>query len=132
MSQLPKSKIIRAKKTQEVEIPKMSESDKDAAIRRAILRKSLNRFSDMAAGDSYHFVKHYYPGGKQLFPNSIEMHTCDKFYPHADGGPLWIDEERGNDSRDFKAKKEAMQKLGHRYLVITRNMTELDVAEFRA
>lgn len=89
-------------------------------------------YSDLAADDTLHYVDHYWPNALKLFPHDRGMNLCDKFYPNAVGGPLWIDEESNNESRDFKHKKEVMKEQGLRYIVIMRGYRESDILELVA
>lgn len=120
-------KIVKPKKMQ-------SKDDGGEAVRSArldaILAKgSQKSLADQIAGHFFFHRGYYWPGCKQAFPNNLLMQHVDKFYPMAEGGPLFIDEVEAADNRNFEVKKEVMKKLGHRYLVIKPNMTLLEAFE---
>jgi len=86
--------------------------------------------SDFAANDYFFYIGHKVDQLKSVFPNDFEMYHVDKFYPNADGGPLFIDEERYNyESRKLELKEKEMKKAGLRYLIIKKGMTEQDILE---
>jgi hypothetical protein len=121
MQDIPKVKTRKAKHNIPVVAPDFEE--------KRVRPKHLKTLSDLAAGDFFHYIDHYWPGGLSLFPMDRRMNLCDKYYPHAVGGPLWVDEEMNIETIDAKAKAEAMKKFGHRYLFITKKMTENDILE---
>ena len=99
-------------------------------------KNDLVSLAEKIAGDKLCYRNHYYPGGKNLFPEVATLQVVDKFYPYANGGPLFVDEWTDHDEKHrlstIENKKEAMRKLGHRYLSVTPNMTELDAIEAMA
>lgn len=98
----------------------------------AIAKKSreLLTVAEKIAQDKFCQRNHRWPGGQQAFPFNSKMHYVDKFYPYAEGGPLFVDEPtRKDDLEQFKLKEEAMKELGHRYLLLKPGMTEVDALE---
>jgi hypothetical protein len=86
--------------------------------------------AEKLAEDKLCQLNYYYPGGKEAFPVHPEMQFVGKYYPYANGGPLFIDELRNFEKTNkFHEKKAVMRKLGHRYLVISFGMTEMDARE---
>lgn len=85
--------------------------------------------AEKIALDKLFYVRFYYPGGREQFVEARGQ-TVDKFFPYADGGPLFVDEvNRLEDKKLFEKKTEVMKQLGHRYVAILPGMTELDVRE---
>lgn len=111
-----------------VNAPQMTKNNvlKEISVRRRELRSLAERI----AGDDYHYLNYYYEGGKGYFPQEHKMQTVSKFFPFAEGGPLFVDEP--NMEHEFsmcERKKEVMKKLGHRYLIIKPGASELDLIE---
>jgi hypothetical protein len=71
-----------------------------------------------------------YPDAEKLFPNQPIMRTVDKYYPMAEGGPLFMDEPMYEDDLQICQKKaEFLKKNGHRYVYLTKTTTIHDVAQ---
>lgn len=117
---------------------KKEKAEKSSAQERkiqAIAKKSrqLETVAEKIAEDKFCQRNHIWPGARQAFPFNSKMHYVDKFYPYAEGGPLFVDEPtRLSDLKQYELKAEAMKKLGHRYLVIKPGMTEIDAREVLA
>jgi len=111
-----------------VEDEKLEEKVKAArseATKLGIARRSrgLLTVAEQVAGDKFHERNFCWPGSKQAFPFNNQMWTVDKYFPFANGGPLFVDEPtHKHDLKPFALKQEAMQKLGHRYLLLTEGM----------
>lgn len=98
----------------------------------AIAKRSreLLTVAEKIAQDKLCQRNHIWPGAKQAFPFNNKMQTVDKYFPYAEGGPLFVDEPtRKDDLEMFKLKEEAMKELGHRYLLLKPGMTEVDALE---
>lgn len=86
--------------------------------------------AERIAKDSLYYRNHYYAGGKQIFPDKPELQTVDKYFPYAEGGPLFIDELTLMDNpKTFEMKTQKMKELGHRYIAIDPKMTDLQIME---
>ena len=67
------------------------------------------------------FQNYKYPGADEAFKGMPSMMTCERFYPLAEGGPLFVDEPQfSSDWKDCEKKKEVMAKHGSRYLIMGR------------
>lgn len=61
------------------------------------------------------------PGAKLAFPHEWACRCVDKYYPLAEGGPLFVDMPKlKEDEADCNKKRIFMQRAGFRYLVITK------------
>lgn len=131
-STMPTPKIVRRRRNDsaEVEIPKMEESKEDI-VKRVLARRNFKSLAERVAGDSLFYKNYYYPGGRSFFTQQQnELLTVDKYFPYAEGGALYIDEPMFEyEERDCEKKAQAMKVLGLRYLIIKRNMNELDCIE---
>lgn len=86
--------------------------------------------AEKIANDKLYYRNYYYPGGKTEFPEFPALQTVDKFFPYAEGGPLFVDEiSRTTDQKLIEKKSELMKRLGHRYVAIVPGMSELDIRE---
>lgn len=86
--------------------------------------------AEKIAKDKLYYRNYYYPGGKGAFPEFPVLQTVDKFFPYAEGGPLFVDEvSRTTDTKLIEKKTEVMRSLGHRYVAIMPGMSELDIRE---
>jgi hypothetical protein len=85
--------------------------------------------AEKIAQDRLFYRNYYYPGGRESFAETRGQ-TVDKYFPYAEGGPLFVDEVSRTEDEDlFKKKTETMKTLGHRYVAILPGMTEFDVVE---
>lgn len=103
---------------------KLDKARKEATIL-GIARRSrqLLTVAEQVANDKFHERNFMWPGGKQSFPFNNKMWTVDKYYPFAENGPLFVDEpSQKEDIGPYTLKREAMKKLGHRYLLLTEGM----------
>jgi hypothetical protein len=123
MSAVPKQRVIKPKAMSLNEaLTKTEESKKGKVKREATV-------ADQISVNAFHFAREYWPKSRELFPNEREMQICDKYYPSAKGGHLWVDEERITEARDFKRKEKVMAEQGHRYIVIKKNATLQETME---
>lgn len=92
-------------------------------------RNALITLADQIARDKTVVYKnHPWPGGAKSFPNEFKLHTVSLYYPHAEGGPLFIDEPMfPHEVETCKRKAVVMKQLGHRYAYIDRDATLDDV-----
>lgn len=127
---IPKAKTIRRKYTPGTVTVRDDQATPTQIVEARLARQKLKSLSDTIAQDTLFYKNHYYPGGREVFADKKELQSVDKFYPYADGGPLFVDEC----SRDFELpiyleKEKVMKKLGLRYLLIKPGMTELEAIE---
>jgi hypothetical protein len=71
------------------------------------------------------------PGAFELFPNAPSFRQVDKFYHHAPGGPLAVDDCISREAADRATgiKKLLCQRAGIRYLATYPDMTRHDAEE---
>lgn len=132
MNKVVAAKTIRAKRSSEVIVPEMN-GTKQQRIDSFIARQNLKTLSDQIANDSLYYINHYFAGCFQAFPDKKELQHVDKYYPYADGGPLYVDEQNSSlDKRDLTLKMEIMKKLGHRYVIIKPEMKLHEALEYLA
>lgn len=129
MSDVGTVKVVKRRQKGEIEVPDILAEPKGSQMKERLAKRAELSISDQVAGHGLSYRNYYWPGGKQAFPSDFRMHHVDKFYPFAQGGPLFVDEASQKEHRDLKAKKEIMEKLGHRYLIIQPNMTLLEATE---
>lgn len=94
-----------------------------SALARYNSRNDLISIADKVAGDAMFFSGHKWPDSNKHFPEDDEamMRFVDKFYPHAVGGMLYVDEPKNLSEVDrCEVKRKIMKKLKLRYVVITR------------
>jgi len=114
---------------------KKEESAKNSArgkrIKAAAERsREFRSLAEHLAQSKLYYVNHIWPGAKEAFPFHPDLRMVDRYFPYAEGGPLFIDEpQRSDNLEEYKPKVEAMKKLGHRYLLLKPGMTELEAVE---
>lgn len=108
------------------------EAAKNAAVEVILARGANKSIAEQISGHHFYYKGYYWTGCKQAFENDLKHQHVDKFYPFAEGGPLFVDEVKANDNRDFEYKKAVMKKLGHRYLVVTHGMSAIEAYEAMA
>lgn len=85
--------------------------------------RKFQTIAEEIAQDKFQERNHRWPGAKEAFPFNKILWTVHKFFPYAQGGPLFVDEPTRKEKLDtYKIKQEAMKKLGHRYLILTEGM----------
>lgn len=95
-----------------------------------IKRKTFQSLAETVAQDAFFYANYYYEGGREIFENEPKLQTVDKYFPWAEGGPLFIDEPELPYQLDMCNKKsEVMKRLGHRYLILKPGMNELEAVE---
>lgn len=101
-----------------------------AAQNRLKARRDLMSVSDQVAEDKFVYKNYMYPGAREAFPMNVNLQSVDKYYPYANGGPLFVDEpQHKDDIKVLELKVEAMKKLGHRYLLLKPGMKHEDCLE---
>lgn len=119
----PKSEILR-------EITPQTESKNVSAVLER--RRDLLSLTDRLAGDRFYYRNHYYAGGDAAFPgrDNEKLRRVDKYYPNAQGGPLFIDEPRFPSEIALCEKKKAiLESQGVRYMILDRNIPEDQLLE---
>jgi len=121
---------IEDEKDEHKEEEKKKSKDHEAKLQALAKRsRSFNDLAEVLAQDKYFQRNHIW--SKTAFPFNEKMQYVDKFFPYAEGGPLFVDEPQRTvtDLSIYEAKAEAMKALGHRYICIKPGMTELDARE---
>lgn len=123
------ARVIRRKRSDEVVIPKMETDQKEDMVKKIQARRQFKSLAERVAGDQLFYRNYYYPGSSSHFKED-HMRCVDKYFPYAEGGGLYIDEPMlPHEEADCEKKRAAMKMLGLRYLIIKRNMNELDCIE---
>lgn len=66
----------------------------------------------------------------KYFPVNPLLRTVQKFFPYAEGGALYVDEPTDpQEERECGLKAAAIKKEGLRYIVITRDMHDMEETE---
>lgn len=120
-------RVVKPKKNQKIEV--QNEPSKDQKVQARISSQEIKPLAEQVAGHHFFQRNYYWPGGKQAFPGQFRLHHVDKFFPFAEGGPLYVDEKHDKDARDLEAKKAFMKKLGNRYLILSQNTTLIEAME---
>ena len=90
-------------------------------------REALLGLSAKIAGNTICNRNWPYRNARKHFEISPLLRTVDKFYPWADGGPLYVDEPvTAQDEKECALKAVALKSEGLRYLVIKKDMTEVE------
>ena len=125
-----RTKTIKAKPITDVVIPEVKASSNNVLKEIQVRRKELASLAERVANDNFFYVNYYFEGGKSFFPQEPDLQKVKRFFPYAEGGPLFVDEPMLEaEEKACELKKEAMKKLGHRYLVIKRTMNLLNCLE---
>lgn len=94
---------------------------------RARSRKSES-LSDDVAESKFHYRNQFCSELKLSYPMLPAYWHVDKFYPMAEGGPLYVDEPRTDyDTAISLEKQRLMTGAGHRFVVIKPDMSMDDV-----
>lgn len=91
------------------------------ALARADERKTFISLADQVARDTLFFGKYKWPGAHQAYPDDPDamMRFVTRYYPHAEGGALYVDMPRSVRQVDrCEEKRKVMKKLRLRYVVI--------------
>ena len=125
-----KSRVIKRKRKQQYASadtpPEIKQENK---LRIASNRQLLKTKAQKVAGHPMWHKNWGYRGGIDVFPHSASMRYVLWYFPHAIGGPLYIDEPTTKQEIEACEKKSKAIKVlnnGYRYIYIT---TEMSVAE---
>lgn len=106
----------------------MPGDDNSAAHRRALARAAERQqfvtIAERIAKDSMHYKHYKWPGADREFPESIDapMRFVSKYFPYAEGGPLYVDEPKtALEARRCAEKAELFKKWKMRYVIINDN-----------
>lgn len=93
-------------------------------------RRSLTKTPDKVADSNLSYRNWQVPGGMKLFPNDWRCRVCDLYYPHAAGGPLFIDTPSIKFDVDrCERKLKVFSENGIRYTYIANNETHQQALE---
>lgn len=102
----------------------------DRKLSIAAKASDLITVAEKIAGDKFCYLKWYYPEGKKLFPLDHRLHIVSKYYPYAQGGPLFVDEPRTEyEASNCEQKRKFMKGMGLRYIIVQHTTTENDALE---
>jgi hypothetical protein len=111
------------------EVRELATLDKPTMNKARFREVQFSSLAEKIAGDKLYYKNYYYPGGRESFMETRGQ-TVDKFFPYAEGGPLFVDEvSRLENPELFEKKTKMMEHLGHRYVAILPGMSELDIRE---
>jgi len=87
-------------------------------------RQGLVGLPNQIAGNSFYYINYPFPKCEDYFlDDNKRLRYCDRYYPHADGGALWMDIQASQrDDRNFDLKKKVLKEMGLRYLAIKKDM----------
>ena len=101
---------------------------KTDVVRSQIMRKDLSSIPDQLAQDKFYYINYQLNDLKTHLEKDLVI--CDRYYPYAEGGPLFMDIVNSDmDKRTFEPKKEIMKTLGFRYVVIKKGMNLIEALE---
>lgn len=82
------------------------------------------------AGDNLTYLNHYWPGCKEAFPSDQKLQTVHRYFPYAEGGPLYVDTPQQHEKLElYERKEKAMKERKLRYLLLKPDMTEMQARE---
>lgn len=90
--------------------------------------QEFNSRAEQLAKSSVFYKNHYYTFN--LFPEREALRRVSKFFPYAEGGPLYVDEPTDKSQEtNCRIKADAMKTLGLTYVVITNDDELFDLQE---
>ena len=108
------------------------EKSAETQVMREVIRPRIKpeSLADKLANDTFFHKNYMYFGGEKQFPNAREMHYVERYYPHAEGGPLAVDYATDRDDiNTMMLKKPILAERGVRYVCIKYGMSEAEVME---
>lgn len=100
---------------------------KKTADRYRPIQEFQSRAEEIAKSTIY-YRNYYYT--KEHFKHDESLRRVDKYFPHASGGPLYVDEPSGpSDFNRTKIKESLMKEIKFRYLIIEENDTLFDLLQ---
>ena len=82
-------------------------------------RISNVQLSENVAKSGYIIRNVSYPNARALFPFNPEHQTIERYFPVAEGGPLYVDNaDTPEEITACEKKRETMKELGRRYVVL--------------
>jgi len=107
------------------EMPTETQETEKRTLHLYAKNKNLTLLPDRLAQDGFWVRNQAIPKGKELFPLEWRMQYVDVFYPHAKGGPLYIDQPNNDwEVAMCKRKYEVLRKLNIRYVYMTSTCSE--------
>lgn len=83
--------------------------------------------AEMVAGDFEYVQNKFVKELQSLYPTEPWRWHCDYYFPHALGGPLWLDEPHSiDDLAALESKQKFLRQAGYRYLVLSPLKTTYD------
>lgn len=99
---------------------------------RSARKNGYYSLSDELAESTVYFRNHRLKEADILYPDFTQLNYrfVTKYYPYAKGGPLFVDEVRGEyQTKIAYEKQKTLKKLGYRHIVIQENSTFYDCLE---
>lgn len=88
-----------------------------------VYKKNLVGIPNQIAGDVLYYTNYPFPKCEDYFLDEDKnLRYCDRYYPYAQGGALWMDIQSNRDERNFALKKKVLNELGLRYIAIKKDM----------
>jgi hypothetical protein len=121
--------VIREAGTERVRTP---EQTKEMKVGRMLSKSnSFTKLTDILAQDFFCVRNQPIEKAKAIWPDALtqwRMHFADLFYPHAEGGPLYIDQPSNDDDIAMcEAKLVKLREHGIRYTYTTAKDDEATV-----
>lgn len=121
------AKTIRRKSNSDIEAGYIKQSAPECSGPTLHPREELRSRSEKIAGSKICLMSWVFPGAREAFPHEPKLRSVQKYFPYAEGGALLVDEpERLGDELECQRKAKVIRKLGFRYLILTRSMSEND------
>lgn len=110
---------VRRRKPATTELP-LTEPEK----RRSEPTGGWRSLAEKIAQSGLYKKGHFVPILKEAFPSNNVMWHIDRFFPYAEGGPIFIDEPtREPDILESKLKQKLLRQNGFRVVVLTPGIT---------
>lgn len=121
-----KAKTIKSKQDSDIEA---GFNDRSGARTRDLIAKMQERGSfdraEKLAGSKIWIRNFTVQALMNAFKEEPKLWHVSRYFPQAEGGPLYVDEVMGHhDLPKAKRKQVAMEKAGLRFLVLTNDMTQ--------
>jgi hypothetical protein len=121
-----KNQAIASKAIASKESPLVPERREIDQSKQVMFAERHNRFTTIAeklANDKFFYLNWYVPGLQDKYLWQPRLWTVGKYFPHAEGGPLLVDEPTFHwQIEECRTKAEHIKALGFRYIMITPDM----------
>lgn len=125
-SETTKTRVIKSR----AHLAEVQVDHKPTEKRIAQLRKTYRSVAEQAAESSFYEKNFLVLDFKNKKPDNKNLIYVSRYFPYAKGGALYIDEPVTEaDKKECEIKAEWFKALGLRYLVITHEMSLMDVLE---